>query len=375
MIDINIKGTGIMRMRLSLTGLVFVLMLQVLISGDQLADAQAQTEGLNTDKGRRPGQHLRAPGRTGPGSYAMESVAVQTGFVFIDSQYMAPPYTLTIEGNELAINGIRLPVGALSRSNQRSVYQRRRGGMPTQRMAGWLKQQLTQDALFIHVNADTAVFVLCHQALPLLETLVSDLSPDKKVHALSTKDPKEISSAHWAALVQGFEGTPELSERITRLGTMLAQHNPAEGTGWESSIPVPIMTAIGFGLSVFALGMLLACRPPFALIRNRKIFQKIYCRQVVYLVGLIVVLNLYDLICTLYAQGCGGLWEMNPFATQMMDVPAMVVCFKVSLTICPAILLIVTRTHRLAQITSWWGGVLYTVLILRWVTYNGMFMY
>ena len=91
--------------------------------------------------------------------------------------------------------------------------------------------------------------------------------------------------------------------------------------------------------------------------------------------GLIVVLNLYDLASTLYAKGIGGLWEMNPFAGCILDVPRMVVCFKLCLTICPAILLIIARRRKLAQIASWWGGVLYTVLVLRWVTYNAMFMH
>lgn len=88
--------------------------------------------------------------------------------------------------------------------------------------------------------------------------------------------------------------------------------------------------------------------------------------------GLIVVLNLRDLACTLFARGRVGFWEMNPFAGHLLDVPPMVICFKLCLTLCPAILFIVARHRRLAQMASWWGGVLYTVLILRWVTYNAM---
>ncbi len=90
---------------------------------------------------------------------------------------------------------------------------------------------------------------------------------------------------------------------------------------------------------------------------------------------LIVLLNLYGLACTLFAAGCGGFWEMDPFAGYILDVPPMVVCFKLGLTIGPAILLIIARRRKLAQMASWRGGVLYTVLVLRWVTYNAMFMH
>ena len=52
----------------------------------------------------------------------------------------------------------------------------------------------------------------------------------------------------------------------------------------------------------------------------------------------------------------------------------MVVAFKLGLTIGPAILFLVTRRHRLAQVGSWRAGVVYTVLILCWTTFNSMFL-
>jgi len=51
-----------------------------------------------------------------------------------------------------------------------------------------------------------------------------------------------------------------------------------------------------------------------------------------------------------------------------------VVMFKLGLTAGAAILLLAARRHRLAQVGSWRAGVLYTVLILRWTTFNSMFL-
>ena len=39
-----------------------------------------------------------------------------------------------------------------------------------------------------------------------------------------------------------------------------------------------------------------------------------------------------------------------------------------------ATLLLVARRNKLAQMGSWWAGVLYTVLILRWTMFNSMFL-
>jgi hypothetical protein len=108
--------------------------------------------------------------------------------------------------------------------------------------------------------------------------------------------------------------------------------------------------------------------------RRAKVLSSTACRQVVWLVVLIVILNLYDLVCTLFAQGVGGLWELNPFASRLMQDASMVVMFKLALTAGAAILFLATRHHRLTQVGSWWVGVVYTVLILRWTTFNSIFL-
>jgi hypothetical protein len=70
----------------------------------------------------------------------------------------------------------------------------------------------------------------------------------------------------------------------------------------------------------------------------------------------------------------GGLWELNPFASPIIHDNYGIIAFKLSLTFGAAVLFLVARRHRLAQVGSWWAGVLYTVLILRWATFNTMFM-
>jgi hypothetical protein len=104
------------------------------------------------------------------------------------------------------------------------------------------------------------------------------------------------------------------------------------------------------------------------------VLSKKACRQVIWLVVLIAVLNLYDLTCTLFAHNAGGLWELNPFVSPIMHQNSAIVVFKLSLTVGAAILLLTARRNKLAQIGSWWAGVLYTVLILRWTMFNSMFL-
>jgi hypothetical protein len=70
----------------------------------------------------------------------------------------------------------------------------------------------------------------------------------------------------------------------------------------------------------------------------------------------------------------GGLWELNPLAGPLLEHVPMIVTYKVSLIIGAAILLVVGRHLKLAQIGAWWIGVLYTVLIIRWTVFNSIFL-
>lgn len=363
-------------MKTKLKRIRLMFLLCILLFNARPGGLQAQTEAVNSDRGRRFFAPARPEGRPARGAPGLEQVEVSTGFVFLNGRYISPPYTIAVKEGEASLNGVVLPGLSLAQQNQQGRFPRRRAWMPPQRLAGQLKHNLEQDALFIHLNTDSAALVPYYQAQPILDTLLSSASPEDKVEALSQAELDGFSASQWTALVEGFETSLELEERVTALKETLAeQQELGDKMAWYLAGPFPLMPILGFALAVLALGTLLSCRPPAFFSRLRQRHQRMYCRQVVYLVGLIVVLNLYDLACTLFAKGIGGFWEMNPFAGYILHVPPLVVCFKLGLTIGPAILLIIARRRWLAQVASWWGGVLYTVLVLRWVTYNAMFMH
>jgi len=58
----------------------------------------------------------------------------------------------------------------------------------------------------------------------------------------------------------------------------------------------------------------------------------------------------------------------------MMDNVAAVAACKIGLVGVGAVTLVVLRRYRLTQLASWWVCVFYTVLMLRWATYNSMFL-
>jgi hypothetical protein len=129
------------------------------------------------------------------------------------------------------------------------------------------------------------------------------------------------------------------------------------------------MTCVGFVLNVWALGTLIRCRPPLG--RDDPVHHPsgLWERYVIRLVQVMVVLSLFDLVCTVFHHDLSIFRELNPLAVPLLTYMPTLVVFKLSMTIGAAIVFLVARSCRLAQVGCWWVVVAYTTLILRWNSY------
>ncbi len=135
------------------------------------------------------------------------------------------------------------------------------------------------------------------------------------------------------------------------------------------------MTVVSLALAMGALGVLIRNQPA----RGRSLRSQeaspgawqTLARSVV----LLVVLNLFDLACTLLALRTGGLLELNPLAPSAADGPLPMAAFKLVLVALTCGVMLTFWRYRLAQLASWWSSALYTVLTIRWATYNSFFLY
>jgi hypothetical protein len=301
-------------------------------------------------------------------------IQVHSGFFIYDERYIPPPYAVTMERGSVYINGLRVQQkrpGPFSR-RQVNMYQPNRWAQ--KRGAGQIEQHLRLDGLLICKQSGPAIFVSPDQAVCVLEILSGNESGNTKEQRLLNTNTRGIPSNRWTSLINTFDGTADLSDRLKAI----RQHQielSEEDTDYELHWFLnSALTLSGFILAVWALGTLISCRPPMLTISRAKVLSKASCRRVIWLVVLIAVLNVYDLLCTLIAVSVGSIWELNPFASPIIHQNYQIIVFKLGITIGAVILLLLARRHRLAQIGSWWAGVLYTVLILRWSTFNTMFL-
>ena len=92
-------------------------------------------------------------------------------------------------------------------------------------------------------------------------------------------------------------------------------------------------------------------------------------RRVVLLLGLLGLVNAFDLTFTVMAAQTSHFVELNPFADGLIKNTAALVAFKALLVLFAATVLLLFRRHRLTEIACWGLCALYAALAGRWWVY------
>lgn len=331
------------------------------------------------------------PGPHPPGEFAesssqvesegpIQSQPVQRGFVILDGRYLPPPYTVQWSEDGLRLNGNLVPF-----ENRAAIarWAKSKKGLPPPphrspwRMVAALEHQLRNDSLVLGLDEETATVLPPREAVRILEILTSEQSTDVKVETLVASGYTQFSSGQWVNVVEHFEPTPELVERVVALKDWLDSHKSqiaATTTTASPAITASVLTALSIALTVVALGTLLTYRPNARQGWRGCNPSRTGCRLVVRCILLLVLLNAFDLGCTLLAVQAGGFWELNPVAERLVSSVGHMVVFKTSLIAAGAAILFIFRTYRFTQNAAWWVCIFHMVLMLRWATYNSLFL-
>ena len=220
-----------------------------------------------------------------------------------------------------------------------------------------------------------------YTAIPLLKTLISDAPGETKEESLAELDVRWVSSAQWKGLVETFEPSAELAERVRVLAEQYEQRQNPEavsgGAGQDGLFGTAAakyaITVGAMVLAVVALGTLLNHRPKASTRWSDVDAAGDGIRLLVRNVALLAVLGLFDLGCTVVANQAGGLLELNPLGGQLAASPVALAAFKVTSLALACGILLALRRYRGAQAASWWLCLVCTVLAFRWATYNSLF--
>jgi len=181
-----------------------------------------------------------------------------------------------------------------------------------------------------------------------------------------------------ACFVSGLTKTPELCDRLDHV---LEVSDRIERTNVESSSSLLLTQKLSYPLTMFAMMMVVFSAGN--LLQNRPIVETFgdpeldasRTRSVVSRSLLIFfVLSGIDLVWTLVAARSGSMRELNPLVTGLIANPMQLAAFKFTVVAGTSAILYGLHQRPLAQMVSWWGCLVLTMLTARWLMFNSMFL-
>ena len=324
----------------------------------------------------------RNPRQNAPPTTAITE-PIDHGFVIIDGHYMPPPYRLQVEEGVLKVNGTEVHFRAGRGINGQGL-----GWLSNPRFApavavAQLEKRLRENGMLLKFEDTRAVLLYRYSAVEVLTVLLDDsLSRKTKIDSLVKLDLNWMNSSHWGGLVDVFQPAPGLQEKLVALRQELKAEEKARQESlrqkMEGAEEDLTYARVGGVLSVVlaacAIGVLMTHVPG----RDGRLLGRDDSaqnrRRVLLLVAVLVVLNLFDLACTLAAAQAGSIYELNPLVEQHLASPAALTIFKLSLLGVGCAVLVAFWRYRLTQLASWWAALCYTVITLRWATFNSVYL-
>ncbi|TWT74237.1 DUF5658 family protein [Allorhodopirellula solitaria] len=349
----------------------------------------------------------------------------EEGFLFVDGQYLAPPYKIELNEDEISINGRAFTADAfdLSSGHDRGNWNRsgasfgRRGGGPRPAEGGWssgnrgnrnspgsttpANRQADNERAGSAANAFALrqfhqQFDLLHQGVLMI--LRSGAKPMrlgsmddshtllKQLVALSERPTSVAEIPYtvygmedretWRLLVEQFQPTAVFVERASQHideYTQAVNQIDAQvaSVQWNESISYPL-TMVALILVVVGLGHLMAsAHTIFSVAIDRQETSEL-SKNVVWLLVIMASMSMIDLVWTVMAHSAGSMRELNPLGSKLIDDTSQLIAFKLIVTGVSISLFFWLRRLPLTRKATWWCCLTMTLLTVRWLSFHSM---
>jgi hypothetical protein len=298
---------------------------------------------------------------------------VQNGFVFVDGQYLSPPYKIWEVGDQLFINDTELSPGSFPHREATNA----RGGITMSdesRIVQQLLSILRRDGVHVFFTG-RPVASYC-PAYPLFRVLVREEFRSEFVNGERDWLLPGTDEHQWVTWVRNFQCPSDFLQRASvildednRLTASTEAKRTAELVLDRSAYP---LTMLGMILVTLSFGFLLNVKPNLTT-QNLELLSP-DSRTLWRALLLLVSLSAIDLIWTLLVSQAGAMRELNPIGSVFIRSPAALLAFKVVATGTAIVILGLLRRRPIAHRVAWWGCLVYTLVIVRWLTFNSMFI-
>ncbi len=325
-----------------------------------------------------------------PGIVTNYGTPIETGYVFVNGEYLEPPYVLENRDDVLFINSVNTG-HALPRpeaaprhhwGGEGSGWGNRNGGGGSGRVRNPLTsigESLENEVAQFYFDGQRPIEIGGQvYSTDFLALLIDRQAARKAIDDSLPMLPAFADRIAWSDWLMHYDPPAALSDRIQHELQVLAESESqnnrqilAEKRLQSWAYP---LTTMGLVLVVVAFGHLLSARPPVAASSFEIDRSPQAMRLVNWSVVLVLALSGLDLVWTIMVSQTGGMKELNPIGSRLIHDPALLISFKVIATFTAVGIVLAMRQFRRVQLASWWMCLICTVLAVRWLTFNSMFV-
>jgi hypothetical protein len=329
-----------------------------------------------------------------------------SGILFVNGQFVAPPYQITPSEDVLLINGLTLIPRKQSR--QRQEWHAERDGRSEQgpgrnrrRARATADDQEAMDegvdarpgapavkrymnSLVEILNGNTIVIAFDNQPVrglsvashqyEFMDLLLNKARTAEQVQAAARQAGSAAGEQLWINWLSDFQADPQLSALLNhykaeidaaevRSLSQIAAAARLEQYSYPLTIAGMLLGVIAFGHMIQWVGRGLG---------ERNGVTEDGQRSVVVALGLMMGMSVIDLTWTILAGQAGAMRELNPVAAPFVTSPMQLAMLKVFATTVGFGILYVWRHRSQIQHATWWMCMVCVLLTFRWVMFDSM---
>ncbi len=361
--------------------LAFTAAAWLLVPIDDGISAQDRVE----NEGRGPGGGFRGHGPPPErfGSYGERgyepptSATAKGGYLFIDGEYLAPPYEIRLEEERLLVNEREMTCVPPQRS-----YGGRGFGPSREPSRRWSVSELYG---YLHNNNVVMSFpnqpfwVLdTNSAYDLFKSLTATGQRSVRQVSVMEKLPEEFDRKIWDDWISRFVAPDDFKERaVVFVASFDSTQREAQANirarRLMETLAYPL-TVAGMVMSVLAIGHLLGGRPHAGKPTWGVDPSPEMVKALNWSLLFAAVFSSIDLILTILGANADQIRELNPIGQLWIEDPRHLAGFKVAVTFSCLALLWLLRKYKRAQIAAWWICLVLTLVTCRWVLMTSLFV-
>ncbi len=367
-----------------IVALVLTLSPLVAANASQQEPSPQESTSSRSERGRWPRGGFGGFGGFGGGEFAprydrpqpIPDQPIETGYLFLDGVYLAPPYKIRLVEGGITVNGRALPCRAPEPDFGGRGRFESSNADPWRWLAAHVATQLSAQGV-VMAFPDQPLVVLDGGAgaYDLFQRLTGEGKNPTRAE-LVDRLPAGFDERIWHKWVATFTPSLGLRARASSLISMYDEsnadaHASVAATRRLNALAYPL-TLGGMILTVLSMGHLLGGRPAAGKSAREQDDSPEALRALQYSLVLVGLLSLLDLAWTIMASQAGQMRELNPVGSALVQSPLLLSLFKIGATGMTIGLLFALRKYRRAQLATWWACLILTVLTLRWVTFSSL---